>query len=369
MADMQQKNHNNKHRKCKNKNIILCISLIILILLGVLIGCFIYAYKIYNKMETVKINEKEIGIQEEVEKKLSKYDPLYNIALFGLDSINGEIGRSDSIMILTIDKIHKKLKVTSIMRDSYVKIPKHNKDKINHAYAFGGPQLALRTINENFDLNIKDFVSIDFTNMPKFIDALGGMTLDLTKEEVKYINEHIHHLNIVNHTNVENITSPGKQHLNGTQVLAYSRIRYTAGGDGERSHRHRIILNNLFELFKNTSSKEYSNLLNKLLPMVKTSLSFSDILDLSSSIMTMGDIKLEQYRFPREVNCKDIMINNIYYLDFNKETTVKEIHDYIFEDIIPTNNDSNSSNNINSYNNENNTKNSGANKFKQIPSE
>lgn len=366
MADIQQKDHNNSKKKRKRKNIILCISLILLILLGVVIGCFIYVYKMYNKMETVKIDEKEIGIQEEVEAKLSKYDPLYNIVLFGLDSTNGEVGRSDSIMILTIDKIHKKLKVTSIMRDSYVNIPKHKKDKINHAYAFGGPQLALRTINENFDLNIKDFVSVDFTNMPKIIDALGGMTLDLTKEEVKYINEHIHHLNVVNHTDVKNITEPGKQHLNGTQVLAYSRIRYTAGGDGERSHRHRIILNNLFELFKNTPSKEYTKLLNKLLPMVKTSLSFSDILDLSYSIITMGNIKLEQYRFPREVNCKDIMINKIYYLDFNKETTVKEMHDYIFEDILPNANDNNSSNNINPHTN---TSNPSYNKFKQIPLE
>ena len=94
-------------------------------------------------------------------------------------------------MIATIDIHNKKLKLTSIMRDSYVNIDGHGLDKINHAYAFGKAPLAIKTLNENFDLNIEDFVAVNFSYLPKIIDKIGGIELDIDSEELEYINGYI----------------------------------------------------------------------------------------------------------------------------------------------------------------------------------
>ena len=195
----------------KGKKITLWIIWIILfIILGVAAGAYIYANSLLNKMEKVEINKEDVGITDEVEEKLTKYDDtITNIALFGIDAEEGEAGRSDSIMIATIDTHNKKLKLTSIMRDSYVNIDGHGLDKINHAYAFGKAQLAIKTLNENFDLNIEDFVAVNFSSLPKIIDKIGGIELDIDSEELEYINSYIRNVNTINKTNSPSIVSAG----------------------------------------------------------------------------------------------------------------------------------------------------------------
>lgn len=300
------------------------ISLVILgvtlsILLIIVGGVYWYGSHLFNKIEKVEIDTNDVGIKEEVQEKLSEYsDSVINIALFGIDAQDGEAGRSDSIIIATIDTTHKKLKLTSIMRDSYVTIADRGQDKINHAYAFGGAQLAIKTLNENFDLNIEDFVAVNFTTMPKIIDKLGGVTIDITSEEVSHI---------------PGIDSAGTYTLTGEQALAYSRIRYASGGDYVRTDRQRTVLNKVFEKILATNVTQYPSLLSEILPMVKTSLDYSEILDLGNEVLKMGVTNLEQERFPRDEYCEGKMISGIYYLTFDKENTVQQLHDYIFDDI------------------------------------
>lgn len=300
------------------------ISLVILgvtlsILLIIVGGVYWYGSHLFNKIEKVEIDTNDVGIKEEVQEKLSEYsDSVINIALFGIDAQDGEAGRSDSIIIATIDTTHKKLKLTSIMRDSYVTIADRGQDKINHAYAFGGAKLAIKTLNENFDLNIEDFVAVNFTTMPKIIDKLGGVTIDITSEEVSHIS---------------GIDSAGTYTLTGEQALAYSRIRYASGGDYVRTDRQRNVLNKVFEKILATNVTQYPSLLSEILPMVKTSLDYSEILDLGNEVLKMGVTNLEQERFPRDEYCEGKMISGIYYLTFDKEQTVQQLHDYIFDDI------------------------------------
>ena len=231
----------------KGKKITIWIlGVILVVVLGGI--AYFYGNHLFNKLEKVEIGKDDIGITEEVEEKLSQYsDSIINIALFGVDAVDGEAGRSDSIMIATIDTVHKKLKLTSIMRDSYVAIDGHGNDKINHAYAFGGPQLAIKTLNENFDLNIEDFASVNFETLPKIIDKIGGIELDIDADELEYINGYIAHLNNINGTSEPAIESTGLQHVSGTQALAFCRIRYTSGGDYKRTERHREVLTKIFE--------------------------------------------------------------------------------------------------------------------------
>lgn len=320
----------------KGKKITLWIIWIILfIILGVAAGAYIYANSLLNKMEKVEINKEDVGITDEVEEKLTKYDDtITNIALFGIDAEEGEAGRSDSIMIATIDTHNKKLKLTSIMRDSYVNIDGHGLDKINHAYAFGKAQLAIKTLNENFDLNIEDFVAVNFSALPKIIDKIGGIELDIDSEELEYINSYIRNVNTINKTNSPSIVSAGIQHVDGTQAMAYCRIRYTSGGDYKRTERHREVLSKIFEKILSMSPTTYPSLLNDLLPMVSTNLDGSEIMELGNKILKIGNTTLEQERFPRDGYCEGQMINGVYYLTFDKETTVNQLHDYIFEDKI-----------------------------------
>lgn len=296
---------------------------IIGIILGVFIigigGVYIYGNYMFNKVEKIEVDKNDVGITEEVEEKLSPYsNSIINIALFGVDSADVSTGRSDSIIIATIDTIHKKLKLTSVMRDSYVNISGIGNDKINHAYAFGGPQLAIKTLNENFNLNIEDFVAVNFDSLHKIIDMIGGVTVDITSEEVSHI---------------PGISSAGTYNLNGAQALSYSRIRYATGGDYVRTERQRTILTKIFEKILTINPMKYPSLLNEVLPMVQTSLDYSKILELGTEVLKMGVTTLEQERFPLDGYCQGEMINGVYYLTFNKALTVEQLHNYIFEDV------------------------------------
>lgn len=311
------------------------LAIVLVVILGAVGGVYFYGNHLFNKIEKVEIDKDNIGITEEVEEKLSQYsNSIINIALFGVDAVEGGAGRSDSIMIATIDTVNKKLKLTSIMRDSYVAIDGHGNDKINHAYAFGGPQLAIKTLNENFDLNIEDFASVNFETLPKIIDKIGGIELDIDADELKYINSYIANLNSINGTNEPSIESTGLQHVSGTQALAFCRIRYTSGGDYKRTERHREVLTKILEKIKTLPATSYPSLLSDILPMVNTSLDYSEILELGTEVLKLGDSKMELERFPLDDYCEGKMINEIYYLTFDKETTVNQLHNYIFEDKI-----------------------------------
>lgn len=305
--------------KRRSKVVLWILGVVISILLVTIGGIYSYGNHLFNKIEKIEIDKSDVGIKDEVEEKLSAYsDSVINIALFGIDAEEGGVGRSDSIIIATIDTTHKKLKLTSIMRDSYVTIEGHGDDKINHAYAFGGPQLAIKTLNENFDLNIDDFVAVNFTTLPKIIDMLGGVTIDITSEEVSHI---------------PGIDTAGTYTLTGEQALAYSRIRYASGGDYVRTDRQRTVLSKVFEKILSINFTQYPSLLSEILPMVQTNLDYSEILNLGNEVLKMGVTTLEQERFPRDGYCEGKMIDKIYYLTFDKENTVQQLHDYIFEDI------------------------------------
>jgi polyisoprenyl-teichoic acid--peptidoglycan teichoic acid transferase len=328
----QLENNKSRKRKKKKKSLgfkifigFLCVILAIAIVGG---G---YVIGLLNKMDNIKLNKDNLGIVEDEFKEYDNVNKVKNIALFGIDATDGETGRSDSIMIATLDPVHNKLKVTSVMRDSYVSIDGHGQDKINHAYAFGGPELAIKTLNENFGLNIEHFISVNFSSLPKIINILGGIDLEITDEELQYINGYINDINAKDGTNSSHISYPGVQHVDGTQALAYSRIRYTSGGDYERTQRHRTVLDALFNKLTSTSVSSYNSLLNEVLPYVQTNLTATDILSLGTKVLGIGN-NLEQDRFPRDGYGEGAMIDGVYYLTFDKETIKKQMRDYIFND-------------------------------------
>lgn len=335
----------NKHTKNKTSKIPLkkIILSIILILCISIIGFILIINTYLNKINKIDITNDNLNFEETFSKQennitqneintINQNDDIKNIALFGIDETEGTAGRSDCIMILTIDNKHSELKLSSIIRDSYVTIPtKDKKDKINHAYAFGGPKLALETINENFNLNLNQFITVNFSSLPKVIDSIGGINLNITDEEIKYINDYIDNLNEKNNTDSPNIIASGNQLVNGTQALAYCRIRYTAGGDFERSQRHRTVLSKLIEKCKAASLTQYPSLLDKILPIVHTNIEKSKIISLASNLLTLKNKTILQDRFPYDEDGTGKLIGGIYYYIFDEESTTKKIHKFLFE--------------------------------------
>ncbi|EJT6498967.1 LCP family protein [Clostridium perfringens] len=287
--------------------------LVILILLILSSSGVYFINSKFNKVQKVEVNKENLSIdkiQVEEEKHIK------NIALFGIDAPKGKVGRSDSIMILTLDEEHKVIKLTSIMRDSYVDIPGYGDDKITHAYAFGGPELAMKTLNENFKVNVEDFMAVNFTSLPEIIDKLGGVKINIIPEE-------IHH--------IPGITSPGEQVLNGEEALAYSRIRYATGGDYKRTERQRVVLEAVFEKLKSTPTKEYTSLIDDFLPYIETNMSSMDMIKLATDAAPLVKGNLETARFPLDGYCDGKMINGIWYLVYDRQATLNQIQEYIYD--------------------------------------
>ena len=307
---MNRSTKNSKIKNSKIKYIILPLILVILGLVGV--GTYYINSKI-NKVQKVEINKENLSINE---KKVKEEKHIKNIALFGIDAPKEKAGRSDAIMILTLDEEHKVMKLTSIMRDSYVDIPGHGDDKITHAYAFGGPELAMKTLNKNFKVNVEEFMAVNFTSLPEIIDKLGGVKINIIQEE-------IHH--------IPGITSPGEQVLNGEQALAYSRIRYATGGDYKRSERQRVVLEAVFEKLKSTPTKEYPSLIDDFLPYVETNMSSMDIIKLATDAAPLVKGNLETARFPLDGYCDGKIINGVWYLVYDRQVTLNQIQEYIYD--------------------------------------
>ncbi|MGV2785397.1 LytR family transcriptional regulator [Clostridium perfringens] len=297
----------------KSKKVIYIVSSIVLVLLIPLGGAYYYINSKLNKVQKVEVNKYNLSIdktQVEEEKHIK------NIALFGIDAPKRKAGRSDAIMILTLDEEHKVMKLTSIMRDSYVNIPGHGDDKITHAYAFGGPELAMKTLNENFKVNVEEFMAVNFTSLPEIIDKLGGVKINIIQEE-------IHH--------ISGITSPGEQVLNGEQALAYSRIRYATGGDYKRTERQRVVLEAVFEKLKSTPTKEYPSLIDDFLPYIETNMSSMDMIKLATDAAQLVKGNLETARFPLDGYCDGKMINGVWYLVYDRQATLNQIQEYIYD--------------------------------------
>ena len=155
--------------------------------------------------------------------------------------------------------------------------------------------------------------------------------MDITNDELNYINDYINNLNNVNGTNSPNITTSGSQKVDGTQALAYCRIRYTDGGDFERSKRHRTVVNKIIEKSKTLPVTQYPSLLDKLLPLVHTNLETSEILSLTVNLNSLKNQPLLQDRFPRDEDGNGKLIGGIYYYVFDEELTTRKMHEFIFE--------------------------------------
>lgn len=294
---------NNKSKKTK-------------IILGTFAMLFIVIFILYkntNKMQykDIKLPDSELGINEEMVTKEDERN-ITNILLLGVDN---EEDASDSIMVLSINKDKSSLKLTSIMRDSYIFFGDDKVNKLNYAYHYGGPELSIKTINENYDLDIRDYVKVDFNGLDNIIDGLGGIEMDITSEELPIIN---------------GLKKGGKQTLNGAQAVIYSRIRKVGNNDYGRTDRQRKVMQEILRKLNSVPVTQYPKLISSLSEYVETSISTTELVGMASKSSGFKNSRMEELRIPLDGTHKDEYINNLFYLKWNKEKNVQGIHDFIY---------------------------------------
>lgn len=210
-----------------------------------------------------------------------------------------------------------------------MQIDGHGLDKITHAYSYGSAQLAISTLNKNLGLNIKEFVTVNFDAVAEAVDALGGVEINIeTKEEMKYLNNYIVETSRVTGKSTEKITKTGKQTLNGVQAVAYSRIRYTEGGDYKRAERMRTVLEAMIAKLKTKSIGEINKFVDTILPKVNTNIQIGDILPMLPNIMSYQIT--ESIGWPYET--KGITLDRWYGVPVTLENNVKRLHQEAFEE-------------------------------------
>lgn len=310
----------------KKKKILFSILTVILIILG---SIATYTYYLSSKVERVKIDRDEItNTGKEAPKEAND---VITIALFGSDfSDIYEVSAADATMILAIDTKTNQIKLCSLMRDIYLDLPDGGKMNLNYTILDGGPTSILKTINYNFNLKIDKFVQVDLERLPKIIDALGGVEINITPDELEYINGYIDHIDKKNGTTTDHIYTAGTQILNGTQASAYCRIRYTAGRDFKRTERQRDVLNALFVKFKDISLTEIPGMISDILPLVTTNLTNSEIISISTKALGMGLNNIEQGRFPSDENIINAGFTDMYHTNIDIDGTTKELHQFLF---------------------------------------
>jgi LCP family protein required for cell wall assembly len=258
---------------------------------------------------------------------------VYNILLLGEEAINSgnSRGRTDLIIIATLNKKNKSIKLTSFMRDTLVQIPGYKENRLNSSYEKGDVDLLYETIALNFNLHLDGCVLVNFENFEKIIDYLGGIELTLTSSEARYLRN----TNYISNPNYRTVVE-GTQLMNGNQVLGYSRIRKRTAITGKssdygRTDRHRIVLNAIFEKYKTKNELELVSMMFKMLPMVRTDIDSKTFEKLITTFIEMGTMEIEQLRIPVDGSFTDnVKVRNMEVLILDLEKNVSVLHEFIF---------------------------------------
>lgn len=304
------------------------LLMLVLFIAGMLGGAYWYVNDKLGKMQQVEIKEEDLNIDEQVEENLTGYR---NIAIFGVDSRSSSLGkgnRSDCIMIASINNATKEVKLASVYRDTYLQIEGYGLDKVTHAYSYGEAPLALSALNTNLDLNIKEFVTVNFDAVAEAVDLLGGVDINVEENEINYLNMYQYETSKVTGKEIVKVTKSGLQTLNGVQAVSYGRIRYTEGGDYKRTERMRDVLTAMLKKLQTKSIGEINSLLDKILPKVYTNIEASSII---SEIPSITKYKItKSIGWPYET--RGITMDRWYGIPITLESNVQKLHQELFNE-------------------------------------
>ena len=310
-----------KGKKGRKRKSGFCKFLIVVALLLVVMGVGLYQLVgvVYAKM-----NFKEVASVADLP---MKEDGVINILLIGNDSReNGDDGRSDAMILLSVSSKTKTIYMTSLLRDIYVEIPGHDGNRLNAAYSFGGAELLMETIEKNFDIPVNRYVLVNFEAFASLVDAVGGIELELTKEEIEYVNGYLVEYNMLTGrpqgTDNMDTSQSGLVHLNGPQALAYSRNRYI-GTDFGRTERQRKVLTAVIKKLPMAVLTSAGELMDGLLPNLTTNLTRNECFRLSLMAGKLLTYEIVSDNIPQPNTYQPVTIRKMEVLEVDFDTNIK----------------------------------------------
>lgn len=321
-----------KAKQKRNRALIIAIEAIV-ILVAVVAAIVIYAMDkkggnqgAGSNLISTDVNKENLAVNEELET-----ENFWNIALFGVDSRTGVLGKgtlSDCIIVCSINKETKQVKLVSVYRDTYLNIGNDTYNKANTAYSSGGPEQAIKMLNTNLDLDITHFATVDFSALVSVVDAIGGVTIDLTSEEIVHLNNYQVETSKVTNGKIENVSGAGEHLLNGIQTVSYCRIRYTAGDDFKRSERQRQVIGLVIDKAKTMSPSALTTIIEEAFPKCATNIELDELLELAKDIASYEIVDTTGFPFDKK---NDILgSKGDCVIPMGLEQNVVQLHEYLF---------------------------------------
>lgn len=302
-------------------------TLITVLVLSIVAGAVYISGKM-ERLDTQKLDTSALEINSEVARK----EGYLNVALFGVDSRDGNLSsgdsRSDTIMVASLNQATGEVKLVSVYRDTLLQQDDGTYNKANAAYSFGGPEEAIAMLNKNLDLDITHYITVDFNALVDVIDDLGGVELDLTEEEVYWTNGYCNETSKVTGHEMNLLENPGKQVLNGVQATSYCRIRYTTGDDYKRTERQRNVLEQIATKAQQADLATINKIINDVFDEISTNFTLAEILSYAKGFMTysMG----ETSGFPFDVTSDTLGDIGSCVIPVDLADNVKQLHTFLY---------------------------------------
>lgn len=283
------------------------------------------------------MNEVESHAQNNASSGEEMVSDVYNILLVGSDiRPEDSVGRSDTMILVSINKETKQIVATSFLRDTYVKIPVMNEfHKLNAAYAYGGIELLFETLEYNYGITVDKYVAVDFMSFIDAIDILGGLDVQVYEEELYWFNQYIHASNLLvepperEDSDYVEYADGSYQHLNGKQALAYARFRYVGNGDFTRTDRQRRVVQCIFDKVKSMDAGTLISLLNEVIPQITTNLTTDECIDLIMMLPEISKYQIISWHIPdEEFKYMKVEGDDVVAIDFSYY--MKKLYNYIY---------------------------------------
>lgn len=296
----------------KKNGVLLYIGVLCAALAAVLFGAYHFFFGQVQPDDTM-----QSLADAQVSDKTESTEPYACVALLGIDTEQGSQGRADAILLASIDRKAHTIKLCSIARDTKVDIPDHGEHKLNAAYAYGGGDLMLRTLNENFQLQADKYIAVNFSEMADIVDQLGGVEVDLSDGELAYLGKL-----------ADGLTAGSQVHLNGAQAVAYSRIRHL-DNDDMRTSRQREVLSSLLDHVRGMDSSTYPEVMDELSRACTTNLSQADLTALFAQFAPKNTT-LSQYAIPSaNTKAEGKTIDGTWFYVYDTQQAGKEIRSFL----------------------------------------
>lgn len=321
----QEERRKRAAKRKKKRRTTFVIEVLVLVILAA--GLFVAA-KI-GKIQRTDVSKGDIVINDAVADSLKGYT---NIALFGVDSREGSLDQdahSDALMVASINNETKDVKLVSVYRDTYLDNTNGEYRKATECYYFGGPSRSISMLNKNLDLDITDFVTVDFTALADVVDALGGIDIDVQEDEIVHLNNYQVEGSQVTGKEIIPVEYAGMQTLNGLQALSYCRIRYTEGSDFKRTERQRTVIQKILEKAKSADLLTLNNLIDQVASNMMTSLSNTELLSLAKDVAAYNLV--DQTGFPFNLTTANLSAGDCV-VPVNLEDNVRQLHQWMFGD-------------------------------------